>query len=64
MELGRLEAVEVRDVWQHEARDFTPWLPEHEENLSEALGIDLELQESEHPVCTGDGSRPMTSEAF
>jgi hypothetical protein len=25
-ELGRLEPVPVRDVWPHEANDFTPWL--------------------------------------
>ena len=25
-ELGRLEPVNVRDIWEHEAQDFTPWL--------------------------------------
>ena len=25
-ELGRLEPVPLREVWQHEANDFTPWL--------------------------------------
>lgn len=48
--LGRLEGVEVRTVWVHEARDFTPWLLEHADHLAETLGIDLELEQSEHPV--------------
>lgn len=50
MELGRMESVEIRSVWEHEARDFTPWLLEHADHLAETLGIDLELEESEYPV--------------
>lgn len=50
MELGRLEPVDVRTVWENEARDFTPWLLDHDDHLAEALGIDLEMQQSEHPV--------------
>lgn len=50
MELGRLEGVDVRTIWEHEAHDFTPWLLEHEDHLAETLGIDLELHQSEHPV--------------
>jgi len=50
VELGRLEGVEVRNVWEREARDFTPWLLEHADHLAEVLGIDLELEQSEHPV--------------
>jgi hypothetical protein len=50
MELGRLEAVEVRQVWEREARDFTPWLLENPDRLAESLGIDLDLTAAEHPV--------------
>ena len=37
--LGRLERVELRDVWLSEASDFTPWLARKEnlEILGEAL---------------------------
>ena len=49
-ELGRLERLDPRLVWANEARDFTPWLLEHEGHLAEALGIDLELEAAEHPV--------------
>ena len=46
-ELGRLEEVELRTIWSDEARDFTPWLAEHLDELGAALGLDLELIEQE-----------------
>lgn len=48
--LGRLTEVDPRSVWPHEAADFTPWLLENADVLSETLGIDIELTENEHPV--------------
>lgn len=50
--LDKLKQVDLRAVWPHEARDFTRWLAE-EDNLSllsSAVGIDLELIETESPV--------------
>ena len=50
--LGSIEKVGLREVWKHEALDFTRWLA-REENLSllgDAVGIDLELQETESAV--------------
>lgn len=43
-QLGKLEKVDVRKVWEHEARDFSAWLvkPENLERLSEQIGIDIE----------------------
>jgi hypothetical protein len=49
-ELGRLEVVAPRDVWQHEAHHFTPWLLQNADVLSELLGMELELEVAEHPV--------------
>ena len=40
---GRLERVDLRDGWEREARDFTPWLAD-EENLNllgDTIGISL-----------------------
>lgn len=48
--LSRLEVVRPRDVWQHEALNFTPWLLANVDVLSDLLGMDLVLERAEHPV--------------
>lgn len=48
--LSRLAPVPVRDIWRHEAHDFTLWLLENADVLGEALGMDLELSEAERRV--------------
>ena len=50
--LGRLEPVELRDIWTSESAGFTPWLarPENLSVLGETLGIDLELEAQERSV--------------
>ncbi len=53
--LARIERVDLRDGWEHEARDFTPWLAQNIEELGDALGLDLESQQIESPV----GSRSL-----
>ena len=50
MELGRLKPVPPRDVWAHEALNFTPWLLDNVDILSDLLGMDLVLERAEHPV--------------
>ncbi len=50
MELGRLESVDPREAWPHEAHDFTPWLAENLDLLEEATGLRLELVKVEAPV--------------
>ena len=39
--IGKLQRVELREVWKHEALDFTRWLEENPDELSETLGIPL-----------------------
>ncbi|MXY70258.1 MAG: hypothetical protein F4Y47_17145 [Acidobacteriia bacterium] len=46
-EFGRLTDASLRAAWPHEAHDFTPWLAENLERLSEAIGIPLEAESSE-----------------
>ena len=48
--IDRLKPVPIREVWRDEARDLTPWLSKNLDALSEALGIDLELQGTEVSV--------------
>ena len=50
--LGQLDQVDLRDVWESESSQFTPWLAE-EENLAilgTTLGIELELEAQEKTV--------------
>jgi hypothetical protein len=49
-QLGRLTSVPARQVWPHEAIDFTPWLLQNVDVLSDLLGMDLVLDRAEHPV--------------
>ena len=49
-QLGRIEEVDLRQIWQNEAGDFTPWLAEHLDLLGEALHLDLTLVEAEGEV--------------
>lgn len=48
--LSRLTAVAVREIWKHEAHDFTTWLLENADVLGDALGMDLDLTEAERRV--------------
>ncbi len=48
--LGKLEHVDPRTIWAHEAHTFTPWLLANGDRLAEALGIDLDLEAAEHAV--------------
>ncbi len=51
-DLGKLEKVELRDIWETEGQGFTPWLAEEKnlEMLGEAIGIELELEAQEKDV--------------
>ena len=48
--VDRLVSVAVREVWSDEARELTPFLAANPDYLSEALGMDLELEGSEVAV--------------
>ncbi|WGL52149.1 DUF4268 domain-containing protein [Nocardioides sp. BP30] len=48
--LGRIQTVEPRSVWPHEAHDFTPWLLGNVDVLADLLGMNLVLEAAEHPV--------------
>ena len=51
-DLDHLKRVELRKVWPHEALDFTKWLssPANLNMLGEAVGVELELIETESSV--------------
>ena len=51
--LGKMKRItDLRTVWSHEAHDFTKWLAEESnlQELSDAVGIDIDLEERESSV--------------
>ena len=48
--LGRLTTVSPREVWTHEAHQFTPWLLQNVDVLSDLLEMELVLDVAENPV--------------
>jgi hypothetical protein len=51
-DLGRLQRVDLRDVWSSESSHFTPWLAQKENLalLGDAIGLDLDLDATEKNV--------------
>ena len=50
--IGRLKRVHLREVWPHEAHDFTVWLQDNIDILSEVLNIQLTGAEREQAAGT------------
>lgn len=50
--LGRLQRVDLREIWSSESSAFTPWLaqPENLKLLGETIGIELECEAQEKEV--------------
>ena len=49
--LGTLEEIkDLREVWSHEAHDFTPWLAKNISILGDEVGIDISIEETESSV--------------
>lgn len=48
--LAKIERVDLREAWAHEAYNFTPWLAKNIGELGVALGMNLEFQEEEAAV--------------
>lgn len=50
MELGKFKPVALRKKWPNEPSNFTPWLANNIETLSEEIGIELEIENTEVAV--------------
>lgn len=48
--IGRIRRVPLREVWKHEAYDFTAWLEENVDVLNDLLEVPLETAERESPA--------------
>ena len=49
-QIGKLSSVAIRAVWPDETADFTPWLANNADRLGEALGMDLDHEQTEAAV--------------
>lgn len=58
--IGKIQRVGLRDVWKHEALNFTTWLEGNISVLNEALGTNLTIVNRE--VDAGDFSVDLTAE--
>ena len=58
--IGKLERVDLRKVWEHEARDFTQWLEENIDVLNTAL--DLNLVSVDREQASGDFNIDLVAE--
>jgi len=59
--IGKLQRVQLREVWRHEAYDFTQWLQENIDILNESL--DLELVSAEREQAAGSFSIDIVAES-
>ena len=44
LQFEELNEVDMRSLRPHEAHDFTPWLANHLEHLSQTVGIPMEQE--------------------
>jgi len=45
--VGKIEKIKLREVWPHEAYDFTTWMAENMDVINDATGLDLSSPETE-----------------
>lgn len=58
--IGKIERLPLREVWRHEALNFTTWLVDNIDVLSEA--IDLELLDAQREQAAGDFSVDLVAQ--
>ena len=50
--IGKIKRIPLREVWKHEAYDFTCWLQENIDVINEAIDLNLASPEREQPAGT------------
>lgn len=50
LKISRLDYVSIREVWQHEAADFTTWLANNIDYINDKLGFTLNALETEKQI--------------
>jgi len=68
--VGKIERIPLREIWKHEAYDFTTWLQENIDVLNDVLDLSLSSAEREQPagrlsvdlVAEDEGGNPVIIE--
>ena len=47
MQFGNISKVDLKTIWPGEATDFTPWLAQNINVISDKIGLELELEQIE-----------------
>jgi len=50
MEIKKIEFVNIREIWRHEALDFTNWLSENIDFLEDSIGFPISVIETERQI--------------
>ncbi len=58
--IGKIQRVPLREVWKHEAQDFTRWLQDNVDVLNDIVDLSLSSAEREHPA--GDFNVDLVAE--
>jgi RecB family endonuclease NucS len=48
--ISRLDYIDIREIWQHEAADFTTWLAANIDYLNDKLGFAINVLETEKQI--------------
>ena len=51
-ELGEIQVLSPREVWKSEEKDFTPWVADNIQRLSEVIGVPFTIEQTEKKVGT------------
>ncbi len=58
--IGKIQRVPLREVWKHEAHDFTTWLEETLDVVNDA--VDISLSSAEREQAAGNFSVDLVAE--
>ena len=51
--IGNLQRVPLREVWDKERNDFTPWLEKNIDELNDTIGLSISIVGREHKPTDG-----------
>ena len=60
-ELSTMKPVRIRDIWPSEPENFTPWLANHISDLGDALGLELDPENTTTEAAVGPFSLDILS---